>query len=158
MSACPTTAGSGRSPYCWMAGTTTSYLRSGGNGDCSGAANGGGSCKFGSCQFDRAPDPYKEFLKTCDYKNPKMLRQLENQCSAKGFSFDSWVQAYTTARDIYSKFQPCTGQLIGGCTDTTIAELAKHTMAAKSTVLKEGLTLPQISIAVTRQGIPNWNC
>ena len=56
----------------------------GGNGDCSGAANGGGSCKFGSCQFDRAPDPHKEFLKTCDYKNAKMSRELENQCSAKG--------------------------------------------------------------------------
>ena len=112
MDACRNAPGSGRSTYCWVAKDATSYLRCGGGNDCSAAANSWGNCKFGSCQFDRAPDPHKEYLKTCDYKNAKMLRELENQCSAKGYSFDSWVQAYTTARDIYSKFQPCTGQLI----------------------------------------------
>lgn len=112
MAACPVTAGSGRSAYCWIAASASDYLRCGGNSDCASAANSWGNCKFGSCQFDRAPDPHKEIKKTCEYKNAKMLRDLQNQCSAPGFSFDSWVRTYRLARDIYNKFQPCTGQLI----------------------------------------------
>ena len=112
MAACPVVGGSGRSPYCWVAGSATSYLRCGGAGNCREAANSWGKCKFLSCQFDRAPDPSREFTKTCEYKNAKMTRDLENECSAPGYSFDSWAQAYRTSTDIYSKFQPCTGQLI----------------------------------------------
>lgn len=112
MSACKTTVGSGRSSYCWIAKDAYSYLRCGGNSDCSSAANSWGNCKFGSCAFDRAPDPNKEYKKTCNYKNAQMTRNLQNECSARGNSFDSWVKRHETARDIYKKFQPCTGQLI----------------------------------------------
>lgn len=111
MAACPVVSGSGRSPYCWIANGAR-YLTCGGNHDCTGAANGWGNCYFTSCGFDRAPDPRKEFKKTCDYKNAKMLRDLSNECSAPGYSFDSWVRAYRLTRDIYNKFNPCTGQLI----------------------------------------------
>ena len=44
-------------------------------------------------------------------KMPRCRGNWRTNAVRKG-SFDSWVQAYTTARDIYSKFQPCTGQLI----------------------------------------------
>ena len=111
MAACPVTAGSGRSPYCWIA-DGGGYLRCGGKESCKNAANDWGNCYFTSCAFDRAPDPMKEFKKTCDYKNAKMLRDLQNECSAPGHSFDSWVRTYRVSRDIYNKFEPCTGHLI----------------------------------------------
>jgi hypothetical protein len=112
MADCRVTSGSGRSPYCWVAADATSYLKCGGNKDCKGAAEDWGSCYFTSCAFNRAPDPSKEKTKTCNYKNAKMLRDLQNECSAQGHSFDSWVKKYRVSRDIYNMFQPCTGQLI----------------------------------------------
>ena len=53
----------------------------------------------------------KTSRKPVNTKMPRCCANWRTNAVQKG-SFVSWVQAYTTARDIYSKFQPCTGQLI----------------------------------------------
>ena len=76
------------------------------------AVKAGGSCKAFSCAFFRAPNPFTSHEKTCSYKIAKTLRDLQNECSAEGATFDSWAQAYRTSGDLYRKFEPCTGHLI----------------------------------------------
>lgn len=49
-----------------------------------------------------------------------MVRDLQNDCSAEGASFDSWAKKYRTTGDLYNKFQPCSGRLIEEETKKTI--------------------------------------
>ena len=113
MENCKSSSGSGYSNFCWMSGNDPQgYFRCGGRTDCISAVEQGGACKAFSCAFNRAPDPWKDRFKTCSYKNAKMLSELQNQCSSHGNSFDSWTQKYSTSRDLYRKFEPCTGRLI----------------------------------------------
>ena len=37
---------------------------------------------------------------------------MQNDCSADGKNFDSWVQKYTTSNDLYNKFTPCSGSIL----------------------------------------------
>ena len=59
----------------------------------------------GSCAFKRGPSP-------CRYSNAKVLRDLQNQCSAGGATFDSWARKYQTSGDLYNKFEACSGLTI----------------------------------------------
>ncbi|XP_078372720.1 uncharacterized protein LOC144656366 [Oculina patagonica] len=112
MENCRSSSGSGFSNFCWMSGNDGGYERCGGSRECSAAVKAGGSCKAFSCAFNRAPDPFTSYEKTCSYKNAKMQRDLQNECSAEGATFDTWAQKYRTSGDLYSKFEPCTGHLI----------------------------------------------
>ena len=40
------------------------------------------------------------------------MRDLQNDCSADGKNFDSWVRKYTTSNDLYNKFTPCSGSIL----------------------------------------------
>ena len=73
-----------------------------------------GKCKFGSCAFDRAPDPLRSHGKTCEAMNAARLTELQTECSDEGYSFESWARRYNTPHDVYNKFSPCTGDLILG--------------------------------------------
>ena len=112
MENCRSSSGSGFSDFCWMSGNDDGYERCGGNSKCSAAVRAGGACKAFSCAFNRAPNPFTAYEKTCSFKNGKMQRDLQNECSAEGDTFDSWAQKYRTSGDLYSKFEPCTGRLI----------------------------------------------
>ena len=58
----------------------------------------------GPCSFKRGPNP-------CRYRNAKVLRDLQNQCSAGEATFDSWARQYRTSGDLYNKFEDCRGPL-----------------------------------------------
>lgn len=112
MEGCRSSSGHGISNFCWMSGYDSGYERCGGSSECSAAVKAGGSCKVFSCAFFRAPNPFTSHQKTCSYKIAKTLRDLQNEYSAEGSTFDSWAQAYRTSGDLYRKFEPCTGHLI----------------------------------------------
>ena len=112
MEGCRSSSGHGISNFCWMSGYDSGYERCGGSSECRAAVKAGGACKAFSCAFFRAPNPFTSHQKTCSYKIAKTLRDLQNECSAQGSTFDSWAQAYRTSGDLYRKFEPCTGHLI----------------------------------------------
>jgi len=120
MEGCRSSSGSGFSNFCWMSGNDGGYSRCGSSQECKTAVDEGWGCKIFSCAFNRAPNPYTAVSKTCSYKTAKMVRDLQNDCSAEGASFDSWAKKYRTTGDLYNKFQPCSGRLIEEETKKTI--------------------------------------
>ncbi len=113
MSDCRRSSGSGWSKYCWIAADAAgNYIRCAGKEDCRGAARSWGNCKAGSCAFDRAPDPNKSPQKTCEHMNAKKVNELKTEC--RSYSFDKWTRDYNTPRKVYTKFEPCVGDIIEG--------------------------------------------
>lgn len=54
-------------------------------------------------------DPLQD---SCSVQNGRKVSDLQNDCSADGKNFDSWVTKYTTSNDLYNKFTPCSGSIL----------------------------------------------
>lgn len=48
----------------------------------------------------------------CSVENGRKVNELQNDCSADGNNFDSWVRKYTTSGDLYNNFTPCSGSIL----------------------------------------------
>lgn len=123
MEDCRSSSGSGRSNFCWIAKDSSgSRLECAGRDECRVYAEADwGNCKFASCAFDRAPNPYSERHKTCESMNANRLNTLKQECEDN--SFDHWARIYNIPRKIYDKFEPCigNGQIIEGETKKVIS-------------------------------------
>ncbi|XP_078372713.1 uncharacterized protein LOC144656356 [Oculina patagonica] len=123
MEDCPSSSGSGRTNFCWIAKKyRRNRLECAGKEECRQKAEADGTdCVLGSCNFDRAPDPYAQRHKTCEFMNAENLEKLKEECQEK--SWDHWTRIYSTPNRIFRKFDPCfgDGRIIDGETKKVIS-------------------------------------
>ena len=132
MEACRNPSYSRRSAFCWIAADSAgNYLKCGGKEECRAAAQNWGNCKFASCAFYRAP---KSYGKSCEGMNANKVNQLKSEC--RRYSFEKWTRDYSTPRQLYSKFNPCVGQIIEGETKKVIKYCLCYNSCGNSQTVK----------------------